>query len=458
MTMVMPSFPLVRGRLPALAFFCCSLTAGISFVGHTFAGVLNLPQAYALALERDATLRAARAGATAANEQLPQAVGQWRPNVSLSASRFYNDLLREPTSTLTTPTPEQYASYNQTLSLRQPVLRKPLWDNLTQARFRVEDAQAGLDREVQNLSVRLVGAYLENLLSQDQLALVQVQHKLITSQLDAAQKSFAAGSGIRTDIDEAQARLDLNKAQTVEAKLQVEMTLRQLEAIINQPVERLAPLNASHLLGLKLEDRSLSDWIALAEAQSPEIKSMQARLEVARLEIAKAQGAHLPTLDAIAQVMRSGSENVLALNSNYTNRLIGVQLNLPLYSGGLVDSSVRQAVASFEQAQQQLEATRRDLGVRVHREYRGIIEGPLRIKAQEQALVSADQWVISSQRSYQAGNRTVIDVLNAEQQRQVVLRDLMQARYLLFLSKVKLVSLAGLDVTPLLSDGSTPAE
>lgn len=450
--MVMPSFFALRCQLPALAFFCCSLTAGLTFANLSFAGVLNLPQAYALALERDATLRAARAGAAAAYEQLPQALGQWRPNVSLSASRSYNSLLRDPTSSLPEPTPEQYASYNQTLSLRQPVLRKPLMDNLTQARFKVEDAQAGLDREVQNLSVRLVGAYLEHLLSQDQLALVQVQHKLITSQLDAAQKSFAAGSGIRTDIDEAQARLDLNLAQTVEAKLQVDMTLRQLEAIINQPVESLAPLNVSQWLRSKWEDRNLAAWLELAEAQSPEIKSMQARLEVARLEIAKAQGAHLPTLDAIAQVMRSGSENILALSSNYTNRLIGLQLNLPIYSGGLLDSGVRQALASFEQAQEQLEATRRDLGVRVHREYRGIVEGPLRIKAQEQALVSAEQLVLSSQRSFQAGNRTVIDVLNAEQQRQVVLRDLMQARYLLFLSKVKLASLAGLEVMPLLNE------
>jgi outer membrane protein/protease secretion system outer membrane protein len=359
-------------------------------------------------------------------------------------------LLRDPTNSLSTGA-EQYFSYNQTLNLRQPLLRKPLSDNLTQAPFKVDDAQAGLVREVQNLSVRLVGAYLDHLLSLDQLALVEVQQKLITSQLDAAQKSFAAGSGIRTDVDEAQARLDLNKAQHLEARLQVAMTLRQLEAIVNEPVERLAPMNAQFMLAQPFEERSLNGWIELSEAESPEIKSLQARLEVARLEIAKAQGAHLPTIDAVAQVMRSGSENVLALSSNYTNRVVGLQLNLPLYSGGMINSSVRQAVASFEQAQELLEATRRDLGVRVNREYRGIVEGQLRIKAQEQALVSAEQLVISSQRSFKAGNRTLIDVLNAEQQKQVVVRDLMQARYMYFLAKVKLMALCGLDVTALLS-------
>jgi outer membrane protein/protease secretion system outer membrane protein len=212
------------------------------------------------------------------------------------------------------------------------------------------------------------------------------------------------------------------------------------------------------MLGQTFEERSLNGWIELTHAHSPEVKSMRARLEVARLEIAKAQGAHLPTLDAVAQVMRSGSENVLAPNSNYSNRLIGLQLNLPLYSGGLVDSSVRQAVANHEQAQALLEATLRDLGVRVNREYRGIVEGRLRIHAQAKALVSAEQLVISSQRSFKAGNRTVIDVLNAEQQRQVVLRDLMQARYMFYLSKIKLLSLAGQDVTPFLSQLSTPTD
>lgn len=442
------SFPALRRSLQAIALLCCISSAG--------AGVLTLPQAYALALERDATLRAARAATAAANEQLPQALGQWLPNVSLSASRSYNSLLRDPANSLSATGAEQYFSYNQTLNLRQPLLRKPLSDNLSQAQFKLDDAQAGLDREVQNLSVRLVGAYLEHLLAQDQLALVEVQRTLIVSQLDAAQKSFTAGSGIRTDIDEAQARLDLNKAQHLEARLQAAMTLRQLEAIVNEPVERLAPMNAQHMLAQAFEERSLNGWIELAEAQSPDIKSLQARLEVARLEIAKAQGAHLPTIDAVAQVMRSGSENVLALSSNYTNRVIGVQLNLPLYSGGLINSSVRQAVASFEQAQELLEATRRDLGVRVNREYRGIVEGQLRIKAQEQALVSAEQLVISSQRSFKAGNRTLIDVLNAEQQKQVVIRDLMQARYMYFLAKVKLMALTGLDVTPLLSQLSPP--
>ena len=87
-----------------------------------------------------------------------------------------------------------------------------------------------------------------------------------------------------------------------------------------------------------------------------------------------------------------------------------------------------------------------DLGLRVHREFRAVTEGVARIRALEQALRSADQVVTANRRSYEAGTRTVLDVLNAEQQRQSVLRDLAQARYEYLLARVRLVSLSGGDV------------
>ena len=90
-----------------------------------------------------------------------------------------------------------------------------------------------------------------------------------------------------------------------------------------------------------------------------------------------------------------------------------------------------------------LEATRRDLGLRVHREYRGITEGVLRVQALEQAVRSTEQVVISNRRSYEAGSRTLVDTLNAEQQRVSALRDLAQARYVYLLSRVRLLALAG---------------
>ena len=106
---------------------------------------------------------------------------------------------------------------------------------------------------------------------------------------------------------------------------------------------------------------------------------------------------------------------------------------------------MRQALAAQERAREALEATRLDLGVRVHKEFRGMTEGALRIAALEQAVRSAEQAVISSRKSQQARSRTTVDVLNAEQQKTMALRDLAQARYLYLLSRMRLQSLAGQD-------------
>ncbi len=406
---------------------------------------IDLLQAYDTALTQDATVRAARAAADAGRERLPQARAQLLPNLSFSGSRFNNNLNRSQPNALGIPTTFQdsYLSDNDTLTLRQPLFRKPVWDTYEQAKYVVDDVNAVLERELKNLGMRVSGAYLEALLARDQLELVLAQKTFMTTALDVARKTFAAGSGTRTDIDEAQAKLDMTLAQEVEARQHLEFTRRQLEVLISQPVDTLEPLNVARMPLLPPTPALLEDWIQRAETANPEILSLKARVEASRLEVKKAQGGHYPTVDAVAQYIYSSSENVNTPNSSYTNKTIGVQVTVPLYAGGYVSSTVRQALAQQQQAEETLEATRRDLGVRVHKEFRGVTEGVTRVKALEQAALSAEQLLLSSRKSFQAGARTLSDVLYAEQQRQLTLRDLAQARYVYLISRIRLFALAG---------------
>jgi outer membrane protein/protease secretion system outer membrane protein len=415
---------------------------------------LDLKEAYEAAVQYDATLRAARAARASAQEKLPQAKAQLRPTVSLSASRNHNDLNRTQANILGQPTTtqESYYSYNQALQLRQALFKKPLWSSLEQAEFLVREADANLEKESQNLAVRVTGAYLEALLAQDQLDLVNKQKEFATRQLDGARKALLAGSGIRTDIDEAQAKLDLSLAQELEAAQHVDFTQRQLAVLTGRPLSQLARVEGEKLQLSAAAKQSLDQWLELAEQSSPELMALKARVEATKLEVEKAQGGHYPTLDLVAQWQRSGSENVTTPSSSYTNKVIGLQLNLPLYSGGYADSLVAQALAEQTRSEEVYEATRRDLLVRIHKEYRGATEGVLKIKALEQAQVSAVQLVLSSKRSFEAGARTVIDTLNAEQQLQAVRRDLAQARYAYLISTVRLVALAGGDVVQTIAE------
>jgi outer membrane protein/protease secretion system outer membrane protein len=409
--------------------------------------VMDLKQVYQAALEQDASIRASRAAADSGRERVPQARAGLLPQVSASAGRNNNNLDTTAPNILGNPvtTNDQYFSDNRTLQVRQPLMNMQRWLQFQQAKSIVEEAEANLDRDLQNLVVRVAGAYFETLMADEQLELVQAQIKTYTALVDAAQKGLAAGSGTRTDVDDAKARLDMAKAQELEARQNQELTRRQLQLLINQPVGQIAKLNAASLQLTPPEPANLDEWTRKAEEASPEIKAMQARLDAARREVSKAQAGHLPTLDAVAQWSNSGSENITRVNSRYENKTIGLQLNIPLYSGGYVNSTIRQAVAEQTRAEETLEALRRDLGVRVHKEYRGVTEGILRVRALEQAARSAEQMMKSTQMSLKAGARTQLDVLNAQQQYTLALRDLAQARMVFLLSKVRLSSLVGDD-------------
>ena len=409
--------------------------------------VMNLKQVYEAALEQDASIRASRATADSGRERLPQARAGLLPQVSASAGRNSNNLDTTAPNILGTPvtTNDQYFSDNRTVQLRQPLLNMQRWHQFQQAKSVVEEVEANLDREFQNLVVRVASAYFESLMADEQLDLVLAQKKTYTALVDAANKGFAAGSGTRTDIDDAQSRLDMAMAQELEARQNQDLARRQLQLLVNQPVAQIAKLNVAALQLSPPMPANLDEWTRKAELASPEMKALQARLDAARREVSKAQAGHLPTLDAVAQWSNSGSENTTRVNSRYENKSIGLQLNIPLYSGGYVNSTIRQAVAEQTRAEESLEALRRDLGVRVHKEYRGVSEGVVRVKALEQAARSAEQMMKSTQMSLKAGSRTQLDVLNAQQQYTLALRDLATARFVYLLSNVRLASLVGDD-------------
>jgi outer membrane protein/protease secretion system outer membrane protein len=411
------------------------------------AQAMSLLDAYQTALEQDSTIRAARATLEVGRERLPQAKSQLMPSVSANVARNSNKLTTTTTNLLgqESDTRDDYFSDNKTLSLRQPLFNLQRFFQYKQAQDLVTEAEATFERDVQNLTVRVGGAYLEALLSAEQLKLVLVQKQQYLTVLDAAKKALVAGTSTRTDIDEAQARLDMSLAQELEARQNEDYTRRQLEILLNKPVKSLNQLKATGLKDLPPLGHALDVWVDKALVQSPEVKAMEARLEASSKEIQKARAGHAPTLDAVLQWSDSGSENVTRLNSRFENKAIGFQLNIPLYQGGYVSSLERQAAADKLRQQEALEALRRDLGLRVHREYRGVTEGVLKIRALEQALRSGTQLLDSTRKSVQAGVRTQLDVLNAEQQLATTQRDLVQARYMYLISRLRLYSLSGQD-------------
>lgn len=433
-------------RAPAWVLAMLLAAAGHAQVPEHGGGPrLDLAGAYRLARQQDAQLGAARAAAAARGERLPQARAQLMPTLRASASRYRNDLDRTdrtlPGRDVTTQS--SYRSSTQALVLRQPLFRPYGWADLRQAEAQVAEGAALLRREEQNLAVRLTTAYLEALAARDDLALVLAQKRSYAAQVDAGQKRLAAGAGTRTEIDEAQARLDLAQAREVQAWQNLGYTREQLQVLIGPAPGRLAALDPDRLPLLPPAPADVQAWVARAEEGSPEIRALNARREAARHEIEKQQAAHLPTLDLVAQRALSDSGDVSTVNTRYRHNAVGVEVNWLLFAGGDVRARVRQAQAEFEQAAQTLEATRRELGLRVYKEFRGVGEGVVQVRALEQAVRSAEAALQSTRRSSEAGSRTQLDVLRAEEERFLALRDLAAARYAYLLARVTLRALAG---------------
>ncbi|HRL91122.1 MAG TPA: TolC family outer membrane protein [Comamonas denitrificans] len=412
------------------------------------AWALDFKTAYEAALQHDATILAERAAAQAAQERLPQALSQRRPSLSLSAGQNRNHLESQTANMLgqRSVSERYYDSNNAALQLRQPLYRPAILAQIKQARAQVQDADAVLDVNENDLLERVAQAYFDALLGQVQLDLASAQKTAFAAQLQSAQKGFAAGVGMRTDVDEAQAQMDLAHAQVLQAQQALDLARRRLALLLGVPVAQLvqlADLDTQRFAPSAPVPTSAEQWIALAEESSPQLQALRARLRAAQAEVDKAQAGHKPTLDVVATVSRSDSDSVTSINTVYKQKYVGVQLNVPLYSGGYVSSTVRQALAEVQRMQQTLEAAQRDLSNQVYEQFSAMTEGVLRIAALEQAVRSAQQALLSSQKSLQAGARTTVDVLNAEQQLTVAQRDLAQARYGYVLAHLKLQMLAG---------------
>lgn len=415
----------------------CSLSAPLR--------ALDLLESYDAALDQDADYQAARAAAEGGREILPMARAQLLPTLSFNATKFGNDLTSETQNILgkVTTTESQYPSKNYSLTLRQPLYRPAHYAGYLQAKARIEGVEAILDKAGQDLAVRVSGAYFNVLLALESLLQIEAQGAATEAQLAAAKRALETGQGTRTDIDDAQARLDLNRARQLGARQQINQTRHELEILIGRPAENLRAFGKQVPSSESLQPAELNEWIERAELASPELRDMRARVEAARIEVDRARAGHKPTLDLIVQKSISESDNVTNPNSRYDNNQVGVQLAIPLFAGGYVSAQVRQAMAALEEAEQRLQAARRKLATQVRKEFQGVREGMAKILALEVAERSADQSLLSNEKGFLAGTRSRIDILNASDVRASIRLDLARERLNYVMSRTRLMGLSG---------------
>ena len=406
---------------------------------------LDLLQSYRLALEQDARYQVARADMQASRETVPQALAQLLPSVSasLTSSKNQTDSVLPGLGGQLVNNSYEYQGSSYVLNLRQPIYRKYNYAQYEQSKAQVVSAEATLDRNLQDMLVRLCGAYFDALLAYDQKALAVAQKETYATQVQGAKRALEAGQGTRTDVDDAQARYDMTLSVELEALNNVGHTRRQLETIVNQPVEQLARLDPGQLKLSPPLPADPEEWIARGLEANADVRVARANIESVRQEVEKARAGHFPAVDLIASRSKSNNANDVAINQQYLTTSVGLQVSIPIFAGGYFDSQQRQALANLEKYEQQYELARREVSQQIRKEFQNVSEGVLKVRALERSASSVDQAVFSSQKGFQAGTRTRIDILNAEQQRLNVQRDLATARYQYVLARVRLLGLVG---------------
>jgi protease secretion system outer membrane protein len=256
------------------------------------------------------------------------------------------------------------------------------------------------------------------------------------------ERMFQKGEGTKTDTLETRAKYDLAEAQVLEARDNLTTARNMLAGIVGQEVTQLEPL-ADNFQVKPMEPANFDAWKTLALDRNAEIAAQRYAVEASRQEINKSRAGHAPRVDLVAAYSKNTSETITTLNQDATVRSVGVQVTVPLYSGGSVNAATRQSVANHEKAKSDLEAKTNQVLVELRKQYNLLQSSISRIDALVKSVGSSDMLIEATRQSIKGGVRINLDLLNAQQQLYAARRDLAQARYNYLLSYLRLRNAAG---------------
>jgi outer membrane protein len=305
-------------------------------------------------------------------------------------------------------------------------------------------SEAVLAQSRQDLALRVAVAYFNVLGAVDQLIALNAAKQATLEQLQQAKREFEVGTKTIIDTNEAQARYDQIVAQEQVAIGSLLVRRSELQVITGRDYDALARLHERPNLNPP-QPADINTWVRAAEDNSYAVQIARASYEIAGREIQRARDGHKPTVDVVGgyNINKFNGTQSTDQNPRINAGTIGLQLNIPIYQGGLVQSQVREAIALQDRFGSDLEAARRGSANAARDAFTGVNFGLAQVRALESAEVSARTQLESTQLGYQVGVRILLDVLNATTQLVQTQRDLKRARYDFLLSGLRLKASSG---------------
>jgi outer membrane protein len=371
----------------------------------------TLREAMAAAYANNPTLAAARAGQQATSEQLVQQLGRIRPTVGAQTT-----LDQETTG------PGNFDDFSRLVTvgvrLTQPVYRGgQIQAGIKAAKNRDVAGREQL-RATENQTIfDTVTAYVDVLRLQSEVELTANQVKVLERQLQASKDRFEVGDLTRTDVAQSEARLALARSQNIAAEGNLANARATYERVVGRP-----PVNLEPPPPLPELPSTQQQAIDMALADSPFLVAAKKQQEAARYDVRVAKGARLPSLDATFQVGYTNFRGLVGAGGglrtggiDYTQN-IGATLTIPLYQAGIQGSRIREAQAGYRQAEQNAFGTERTTIENARTSWENLLSARATIESAKVAVDANALALEGTRAENEVGSRTILDVLDAEQE------------------------------------------
>lgn len=405
---------------------------------------VDLIESYRAAQANDAVYAGARKTREAGREKAEQANALNQPKVTLSGNTGYNTSDYQAGKGASS-TDKSGMSWGYSVSASQPLYRIESTAGSAQLRKQADLAEVQYRVAQQDLILRVAKAYFDVVVADEKINVIAAQKDAISQQLAQAKKSFEVGVATITDKDEAQSRYDAMLAQEIAAINDLDVKREAFEQVTALKLGKVSPIGDGQQ-PVAPQPNDLTAWRNRAEQGNFALSSQRLNLDIAKREIDKYRAETAPAVDLVASygdkwdasgISKSGGRD------RTTSGLIGVQLSIPLYTGGNRSSLFREAIAKEDAQRSNVEAARREAVQSAQRAFLGVQSGAAQIRALQQALVSAKSLVDSTSLGREVGVRTTIDVLNAQQQYYSTRYDLTVARYNYLYARLQLAAASG---------------
>ena len=409
------------------------------------AEALSLLDSYEMAIHYDASAQSAQKDNAIQQFEIKKAKSAFMPQVS---AQIYQGV---GYTTSTTPgifggrftQNQSYDSGNNSLSVKQSLFNKSNYAILNQAKDNALKSDASLVKSNLDLMARVSASYLDILMSLDNIEFSDLQIQGTESQLTLAQERFKAGVGAMTEVYEANANLESAHAKRIEWQNILESSKRTLESYIGIYPSKVLRLDVGKLPMAKPNPDNIDYWINEALEKNPDIVAARYDVQIASAGVDKSIAGHYPTVDLIASKSYTKSQNDYTIGSKYSTDSFGIQIQIPLYSGGYFDATTSQSIKALEKSRDDLSNKQRSILTDIRKYFNEIINNLSRIRAYESAVDSNRFALIGAQNGFEAGFRTNTEILSAQDKLYSAIRDLSKERYSFIYNKILLKQSAG---------------